>query len=322
MPDLEFHDRRRRGRRASPPRLRLLSSCAITNAIPRETIHTVALRCQIQIEVTRRRYTAEDQEKLRDLFGEPERWSQTLRNMLWTHVSVNVPPFTAHAGRSAGALHLRFQRGGHQVFSRPGRGEVPLCLMFSGTVFYARRRRRYAGRADLLGERGALPPAGEGLERNDGFVLPEQRLAVPAPRRLRAAVRLQGAARNSDLGSRRWRAAARRKKRCAHESRHSSSRSPKPSSTKDTSVSLPAVVGQEPAALEFRRAVSAGLQRSARRRRTLAACGRVPGSGQCRRRLEVRLRFLQLQTAAHAAIAQTRTPASMSGRKPSNGMSA
>ncbi len=65
----------------------------VSNADPAETIHSVALRSQIQIEVTRRRYTAEDQEKLRDLFGDPDRWSQTLRNLLWTHVNVNVPPF-------------------------------------------------------------------------------------------------------------------------------------------------------------------------------------------------------------------------------------
>ena len=30
----------------------------VANADPAETIHTVVLRCQIQIEVTRRRYTA------------------------------------------------------------------------------------------------------------------------------------------------------------------------------------------------------------------------------------------------------------------------
>src|SRR5690348_8172707 len=65
----------------------------ITNADPTETVHSVALRCQIQIEVTRRPYAAEEQEKLRDLFGEPDRWSQTLRNLLWTHVNVNIPPF-------------------------------------------------------------------------------------------------------------------------------------------------------------------------------------------------------------------------------------
>lgn len=109
----------------------------VTNADPAETIHTVALRCQVQIEVTRRRYTAEDQEKLRDLFGEPERWSQTLRNLLWTHVSVNVPPFQ---GSTVVDLPVPctfdFNVAATKYFHGLGDGEVPLFLMFSGTVFY------------------------------------------------------------------------------------------------------------------------------------------------------------------------------------------
>ena len=36
----------------------------LSDANPEQTIHTVALRCQIQLEVTRRKYTAEDQERL------------------------------------------------------------------------------------------------------------------------------------------------------------------------------------------------------------------------------------------------------------------
>lgn len=110
----------------------------VTNNNPEETIHSVALRCQIQIEVTRRRYTAEDQQKLRDLFGEPERWSQTLRNLLWTHVNVNVPPF-----RDSTMVDLPvpctfdFNVGATKYFHGLGDGDVPLCVMFSGTVFYA-----------------------------------------------------------------------------------------------------------------------------------------------------------------------------------------
>ena len=45
----------------------------VMNDDPDQVIHTVALRCQVQIEATRRRYTASDQARLRDLFGEPER---------------------------------------------------------------------------------------------------------------------------------------------------------------------------------------------------------------------------------------------------------
>ncbi|MGC1789115.1 MAG: DUF6084 family protein, partial [Terriglobales bacterium] len=57
----------------------------VTNSGPEPAIHTVVLRAQIQIEVTRRRYTPEEQTKLLDLFGEPSRWGQTLKNMLWTN---------------------------------------------------------------------------------------------------------------------------------------------------------------------------------------------------------------------------------------------
>jgi hypothetical protein len=53
----------------------------LTGVNPEQTIHTVALRCQIQLEVTRRKYTPEDQERLLDLFGEASRWGQTLRNL-------------------------------------------------------------------------------------------------------------------------------------------------------------------------------------------------------------------------------------------------
>src|SRR5260221_356811 len=66
----------------------------IANNRREEIIHTVALRAQIQIEATRRKYDAAEQERLLDLFGEPDRWGQTLRTMLWTHASVVVPRFT------------------------------------------------------------------------------------------------------------------------------------------------------------------------------------------------------------------------------------
>jgi len=39
----------------------------IVNAVQSESIHTVALRCQIQIEATRRRYTSKEQQGLLDL---------------------------------------------------------------------------------------------------------------------------------------------------------------------------------------------------------------------------------------------------------------
>jgi hypothetical protein len=46
-----------------------------------QAIHSIALHAQIQIETPRRRYSADEQECLLDLFGEPGRWGQTLRPM-------------------------------------------------------------------------------------------------------------------------------------------------------------------------------------------------------------------------------------------------
>ena len=109
----------------------------ITNADAAEQIHTVALRCQIQIEATKRRYTAEEKGSLRDLFGEPERWGQTLRAMLWTHATAVVTPFEGSTLVDLQApCTFDFNVAATKYFAGLESGEVPLNLMFSGTVFY------------------------------------------------------------------------------------------------------------------------------------------------------------------------------------------
>jgi hypothetical protein len=111
----------------------------IKNATANETIHTIALRCQIQIEVARRRYTPEEQESMVDLFGTPERWSQTLRSMLWTNLNMVVPAFPGSS--TVADLHLPctfdFNVAATKYFEGLTDGDIPLNIMFSGTVFYA-----------------------------------------------------------------------------------------------------------------------------------------------------------------------------------------
>lgn len=111
----------------------------IANASAGEDIHTIVLRCQIQIEVTRRGYTPQEQTRMLDLFGTPERWSQTLRNLLWTQTSVVVPAF---AGPVATAdmnvpCTFDFNVAATKYFEGLSEGEIPLLMLFSGTVFYA-----------------------------------------------------------------------------------------------------------------------------------------------------------------------------------------
>ena len=111
----------------------------LTSTTPEERIHTVALRCQLQIEVTRRRYTASDQQALLDLFGEPERWGQTLKNLLWTHASVVVPSFLGSTVADVPVpCTFDFNVAATKYFYGLTEGEIPLNFLFSGTVFYAR----------------------------------------------------------------------------------------------------------------------------------------------------------------------------------------
>lgn len=111
----------------------------IDNAAPGETIHTIALRCQIQIEVTRRHYSQDEQQRMLDLFGEPSRWSQTLRNLLWTNSNLVVPAFTG----TNTVVDLQvpctfdFNVASTKYFDALAEGDIPLLVLFSGTVFYA-----------------------------------------------------------------------------------------------------------------------------------------------------------------------------------------
>jgi uncharacterized protein DUF6084 len=109
----------------------------IANEPTDELIHTVALRAQVQLEVSKRQYSANEQAQLQDLFGAPDRWGQTLRSMLWTHVSTMVPRF---AGSTFAELHVPcsfdFNVAATKYFHGLSSGEIPLCFQFSGTIFY------------------------------------------------------------------------------------------------------------------------------------------------------------------------------------------
>lgn len=104
---------------------------------PREPIQAVLLRCQIQIETARRRYSPSEQDQLRDLFDEPHRWGQTLRPLLWINTSVNLPAFTGSLAYPIPVpcpydLNVPITKYFHALTG----DTVPLTFLFSGTVFY------------------------------------------------------------------------------------------------------------------------------------------------------------------------------------------
>jgi Family of unknown function (DUF6084) len=136
MPDLSFEILG-----ASPVRDMLTPTLSfdlrIANPFPEQSIHTVLLRCQIQIEVARRRYTPAEQSHLRELFDDPSRWSDTLRPMTWAITSVNVPAFTGGTTYSlAVPCSFDLTLATAKYFHGIDAGEVPLTFLFSGTVFF------------------------------------------------------------------------------------------------------------------------------------------------------------------------------------------
>ncbi len=115
----------------------LIFKIRIVNAIEQEHIHNVAFRCQIQLAVTRRRYSPEEQARLLEIFGEPKRWGETLRSFLWTHANTVVPPFS---GSTIVDLPVSctydFEVASTKYFNALEEGDIPLIFLFSGTIFY------------------------------------------------------------------------------------------------------------------------------------------------------------------------------------------
>jgi Family of unknown function (DUF6084) len=101
-----------------------------------QEIHTIALRCQIRIEAPRRPYSALERDRLLELFGEPQRWGDTLRPLLWTQASVMIPGFRDATEVSLPiACTYDFEVIAAKYLQALDDGEIPLTFLFSGTVF-------------------------------------------------------------------------------------------------------------------------------------------------------------------------------------------
>ncbi len=101
-------------------------------------IRSLALNVQLRIETTRRGYDDDAQARLVELFGEPDRWGSTLRNLLWAQTSLNVPAFD---GETIIELPVPctydFDVAASKYLDAVADGEIPIELLFSGTMFYA-----------------------------------------------------------------------------------------------------------------------------------------------------------------------------------------
>ena len=123
-------------------------------------IKTISLDVQVQISARRRSYASEEQAQLLELFGETHRWADTLRSLLWLRTTQVVPGFTA---ATVVALQVPctydFDVTAAKYLAALRDGEVPLELLFSGTVFYK-------------AENGLLQTAMIGWDREAEFRMP------------------------------------------------------------------------------------------------------------------------------------------------------
>ncbi|NMO02808.1 hypothetical protein HH308_16470 [Gordonia sp. TBRC 11910] len=102
------------------------------------TVHAIALRCQVKIEPHKRRYSDAEAAGLLDLFGPRERWTTTLRSMLWMHADTMVQGFT---GSREVDLPMPctydFEVSASKFLHALDESATPIPLefLFSGTVF-------------------------------------------------------------------------------------------------------------------------------------------------------------------------------------------
>ena len=138
----------------------ILFKLGVRNGVEGEEIDSISLRTQIRIAATQRRYDHTEQGKLRELFGEPHQWKDTLRSLLWTNTDTIVTRF---AGGRVFEMPVTctydFDVVGTKYFAALEDGEIPLEFLFSGTVFYRK-------------DGGALQAARISWEKEAQFRLP------------------------------------------------------------------------------------------------------------------------------------------------------
>jgi hypothetical protein len=124
------------------------------------TVHSVLLKSQIHLDAARRHYTKEEQARLTDLFGEPHRWGETLRSLLWATTTHVIPSFSDETVLDmAVPCTFDFNIAATKYCAGINDGDIPVAFYFSGTVFYA-------------GEAGSLQAAQISWEKEAVYRMP------------------------------------------------------------------------------------------------------------------------------------------------------
>jgi hypothetical protein len=100
-------------------------------------VYMIALTIQVMIEPARRSYDADAHQRLKGLFGEPERWAVTTRSLLWAQVDVVIPAFTGSTTVSVPiTCSYELEVAAAKYFYSLPDGEAPLAFHFNGTIYY------------------------------------------------------------------------------------------------------------------------------------------------------------------------------------------
>jgi hypothetical protein len=101
-------------------------------------VHAALIRCQIRLEPRRRGYAAQEVDRLGDLFGEESRWADTLQPIQLTTVTTTLPGFSGGVDVDLPVpCSYDLEVASTKYLRAMDTGEVPLLLLFSGTVFLA-----------------------------------------------------------------------------------------------------------------------------------------------------------------------------------------
>jgi len=100
-------------------------------------VRSATVGVRVDIACARRAYDPATEARLVELFGEPERWGTTLGTLGWARATVLLGPFDE---RTTVELELPlsydFDVAANKYLHALRDGEIPLDLMFSGSVLY------------------------------------------------------------------------------------------------------------------------------------------------------------------------------------------
>ena len=116
----------------------LLFKMLVSNRNENEEVYAAALKCQVLIEATRRSYDEELKTGLREVFGDPDRWEETVRSLMWMTITIPVSRFrkSAIVDIAIPVCEDHITAAGKYFFTVK-KGEIPLAFLFSGTLFFA-----------------------------------------------------------------------------------------------------------------------------------------------------------------------------------------